>query len=60
MLTKPIVIAILTHVNQTIMLYTLNLKCDACQLFLNTTGKNTYSLLLNDSIPKTSIIEIKT
>ena len=60
MLTKPIVIAILTHVNQTIMLYTLNLKCDACQLLLNTTGKNTYSLLLNDSIPKTSIIEIKT
>ena len=42
------------------MLYTLNLNSDACQLFLSKTGKNTHSLLLNDSIPKIFIIEIKT
>ena len=28
------------YVNQTIMLYTLNLYSDACQLFLNKTGKS--------------------
>ena len=34
-----------THVNQTIMLYTLNLYSDVCQLHLNKTGGKTHKIL---------------
>lgn len=39
MLAEPIVVIISQYVNQAIMLYSLNLHSDGCQLFLNTTGK---------------------
>ena len=39
MLAHPITVVISNTRNQTIMLYTLNLYSDVCQLFPNETGK---------------------
>lgn len=49
MLTEPIVIInhFTVYVDQTIMLYALNLHSDICQLFLNKIGKERFEKILN-------------
>ena len=37
---EPIMVIISQHVNETLMLYALNLYSDVCELFLNKTRKN--------------------
>ena len=39
MVTKPMVVYFTIDVNQTIMLYTLNIYSDICQILFNETGE---------------------